>query len=148
MKILIISPGKNHETYVSEGVQEFTSRISRYAPVEWKLIPTGKDAKEEGAAILKAVADKDHVILLDERGKELSSVGLSQFLEKRLNESVQRLVFVIGGAYGVSEEVKTRAQFTWSLSKLVFPHQLVRLLLSEQLYRAFSILRGEKYHHQ
>jgi 23S rRNA (pseudouridine1915-N3)-methyltransferase len=147
MKILIISPGKNHDAYVVSGIEEFTTRISRYAPVEWKLISVGKDVKEEAGHILKAVGEKDFVVLLDERGKELSSVELSQFMEKRFTESTQRIVFVIGGAYGVDEVVKSRANFTWSLSKLVFPHQLVRLILSEQLYRAFSILRGEKYHH-
>jgi 23S rRNA (pseudouridine1915-N3)-methyltransferase len=147
MKILILSTGKSHESFVAEGVQEFTSRIARYAPVEWKLLPTGHDAKEEATSILKALDEKDFVVLLDERGKELSSPELAQFLEKRLNASTQKLVFVIGGAFGVSEEVVTRAHFTWSLSKLVFPHQLVRLILSEQLYRAYTILRGEKYHH-
>jgi 23S rRNA (pseudouridine1915-N3)-methyltransferase len=147
MKILIISIGKNHESFVSEGVNEFTSRIARYAPVEWKLIPNGRDSKEEGTSILKAVVDKDYVVLLDERGKEFSSPELADFVDTRLNASTQKLVFVIGGAYGVSEEVMDRAQTTWSLSSLVFPHQLVRLILAEQLYRAFTILRGEKYHH-
>jgi 23S rRNA (pseudouridine1915-N3)-methyltransferase len=89
----------------------------------------------------------DHLILLDERGKQLSSPGLAQLINQKANQSVSRLVFLIGGAYGVSEEIQSKANFTWSLSQLVFPHMLVRLILAEQLYRACTILRNEKYHH-
>ncbi len=146
MKILIIAVGKK-STDFQDSLLTYESRISHYATFDWNILPHGRDAKEEGTKILDAISEKDFVVLLDELGKELSSVELSNFIEKRLNESTQRLIFIIGGAYGAHESVKTRANFTWSLSKLVFPHELVRLILMEQVYRAFSILKGEKYHH-
>jgi 23S rRNA (pseudouridine1915-N3)-methyltransferase len=104
--------------------------------------------KKEGEMILQTMLKDDYVVLLDERGKQLSSEGFAQFIQSRANESVKNIVFVIGGAYGVSEEVAQRANYKWSLSQLVFPHQLVRLILAEQVYRACSIIRNEKYHHQ
>ncbi len=147
MKMCIIAVGKPATDYQGS-ILEYQSRISRHTPVDWKIIPHGHNAKEESEKILGACSEKDFVVLLDERGKELSSIELSQFVEKRLNEATQRLVFIIGGAYGVDESVQSRANFTWSLSKLIFPHELVRVILAEQIYRAFSILRGEKYHHE
>lgn len=104
--------------------------------------------KEEGEKILKAIPDNSYVVVLDEKGKQMTSPGFSDFLNKRLNESVKNLVFVIGGAYGIGDAVKEKAKFSWSLSELVFPHELVRSILAEQIYRGFSILRGEKYHHE
>jgi 23S rRNA (pseudouridine1915-N3)-methyltransferase len=89
----------------------------------------------------------DYLVALDERGKQISSEGLAEFIMKRGNESVKNLVFLIGGAYGIDEAVMKRANYKWSLSQLVFPHQLVRLILAEQVYRACSINRNEKYHH-
>lgn len=148
MKILFISVGKKHDAAVAEAINDFTGRIQRYAPVEWKIIPSADNTKSEDALILASVNDRDYVVLLDERGKMMSSTDLAQFLDKRLNESVHRLVFIIGGAYGVGEDVRKRAQMSIGLSQLTFPHQLVRLILAEQVYRAFTILRGEKYHHQ
>lgn len=148
MKILFISIGKSHDAAIADGIAEFSARIERYAPLEWRLLANGKNEKEEADAILRVIDEKDYVVVLDERGKELSSPELAQVLEKRLNESSKRLVVVIGGAYGIHDSVKERANFTWSLSKLVFPHQIVRLVLAEQIYRAFTILKGEKYHHQ
>ncbi|MES2216446.1 MAG: 23S rRNA (pseudouridine(1915)-N(3))-methyltransferase RlmH [Patescibacteria group bacterium] len=147
MKILILATGKS-STDFQASLLDYESRISHYTSLDWKIIPHGRNAKEEASAILNAILEKDVVVLLDERGKEWSSVEFSQFIEKRLNESTPRLVFIIGGAYGVDETIKTRANYTWSLSKLVFPHELVRLILIEQIYRAYSILKGEKYHHQ
>ena len=156
MKIHLWSVGKAHETYVRQGVETFTKRISHYYPVEWKIFPIAKNSdltdlnsikKSESALILSALNQDDVLIVLDERGKNLSSTDLADFIQQRANESARNIIFLIGGAYGVHESVLKRSQFTWSLSKLVFPHQLVRLILSEQIYRACTIIRNEKYHH-
>lgn len=154
MKIIIWSVGKSNEAYINEGVEQFTKRIGHYYPLEWQFIMPSKLAepsqikKAEAASILKALTPTDILILLDEKGKMLSSPGLAKLIQQKANQSAQKLVFLIGGAYGVAEEVKTRAQFTWSISELVFPHMLVRLILAEQIYRACSILANEKYHHE
>jgi 23S rRNA (pseudouridine1915-N3)-methyltransferase len=103
--------------------------------------------KSEAALLLQQLQKDDYLVLLDERGKQLSSPELAGFIQQRANESHKRLVFLIGGAFGVDEAIVKRADYTWSLSKLVFPHMLVRLILAEQLYRACTILRNEKYHH-
>jgi 23S rRNA (pseudouridine1915-N3)-methyltransferase len=103
--------------------------------------------KQEAKLILAQINTDDFLVLLDERGKQLSSPQLANFIQQRANESTKTIVFLIGGAFGVEGSVFERANFTWSLSPLVFPHMLVRLILSEQLYRACTILRGEKYHH-
>lgn len=148
--------GKAHESFVKEGTEMFTKRIGNYFPAEWSFIAAPKNAAalepqllkiKEGETILAGIQKEDWLVLLDERGKELSSEGLAKFIEQRTNESVKNIVFLIGGAYGVSDAVMKRADFTWSLSKLVFPHQLVRLILAEQVYRACTIIRNEKYHH-
>jgi len=156
MKIQFWTVGKAHEPYIKTGVEEFTKRISKYYPVEWTIIPLPKNSgmmseadlkKKEGEMILDWLQKEDFLIALDERGKQLSSEGVADFIMKRSNESVKNLVFLIGGAYGIDEAVMKRANFKWSLSQLVFPHQLVRLILAEQIYRACSINRNEKYHH-
>lgn len=156
MKISFWSIGKNHEPYIKQGVEDFTKRISRYFKVDWQIIPVPKNAanlsemdlrKKEGETILEWLNDDDYLITLDERGKQLSSEGLATFLQSRANESRRQLIFLIGGIYGIDKPVLKRADFTWSLSQLVFPHQLVRLILAEQVYRACTILRNEKYHH-
>ncbi len=156
MKLLFLSVGKPHEPYIQMGIKEFTGRVGKYFPVIWQLIPAPKNAasmsesalkKAEGLAILQQLHSDDHLILLDERGLSLSSPGLSQMIQQRGNESCKRLVFLIGGAFGVDETITKRANTIWSLSKLVFPHMLVRLILAEQVYRACSILKNEKYHH-
>src|SRR5690606_17425643 len=136
MKIQFWSVGKAHESYVKQGVDLFTKRISNYYPVEWKLFPIAKNTapgnvaiakKNEADSILAALNPDDVLIVLDERGKTLNSPELAGFIEKRANESARNLIFLIGGAYGVHESILKRSQYTWSLSKLVFPHQLVRL---------------------
>jgi len=156
MKIQCWSIGKNHESYVKEGIEDFTGRLSKYFPVEWSLMPTPKNAgmlsemdlkKKEGETILEWLKKDDYLVVLDERGKSLTSPQLAEFLQARANDSVKTIVFLIGGIYGVDEAVLKRANLQWSLSKLVFPHQMVRLILAEQLYRACTILRNEKYHH-
>ncbi len=154
MKLSIFSVGKNHDLYIKEGVDQFTKRITHYYPIDWQLITPSKltDAiqikKAEATSILKALTTTDVLILLDEKGKMLSSPGLANLMQQKANQSAQRIVFLIGGAYGVDDEIKKRANFTWSLSELVFPHMLVRLILAEQVYRACSILANEKYHHE
>jgi 23S rRNA (pseudouridine1915-N3)-methyltransferase len=157
MKIQLMSVGKNHEPYVKEGVEDFTNRISKYYPVEWMMIVPSKNAgslsekdlkKKEAELILQNLKKDDYLVVLDERGKQWSSEGLAHFIQSRANESTKKLVFLIGGAFGIDEDILKRASCQWSLSPLTFPHQLVRLILAEQLYRACSILRNEKYHHQ
>lgn len=156
MKIQLWSIGKIHEAYVKIGIEDFTKRIEKYFPVEWILIPTPKNAgmlsepdlkKREGETILQWLQPDDYLVLLDEKGKQFSSEQIAELLQTRANERTKKLVFLVGGIYGVDETVFKRANLQWSLSKLVFPHQLVRLILAEQLYRACSILRNEKYHH-
>ena len=156
MKFQFWTVGKNHEPFVKEGIDLFTKRISNYYPVEWNIISSPKNAgslsetdlkKKEGEIITAIWQKEDYLVLLEENGKQLSSEELANFIQARANESKKNIVFLIGGAFGVSDEVKKRANFQWSLSKLVFPHQLVRLILAEQIYRACSINRNEKYHH-
>lgn len=150
MKISIITVGKKHDPELAGAIEEFSARLSKYHLLEWKVVPSDggeRSTLEEGRAILSAVSDKDYVVALDEGGAQLSSEELADFLQKRLNGSVQRLVFIIGGAYGLHEDVLSRAQAVISLSRLTFPHMLVRLILVEQLYRACTILQGSKYHH-
>ena len=153
MKISIWSVGKNHEAYIKDGVAEFTKRINHYYPIDWLIIAPSKATqpaaikKEEAQNIMKPMASTDVLILLDETGKMLNSPGLAQLIQQKANQSTQKIIFLIGGAYGVSDDIKKRANHTWSLSQLVFPHMLVRLILTEQIYRACSILANEKYHH-
>jgi 23S rRNA (pseudouridine1915-N3)-methyltransferase len=157
MKLSIWTIGKQHESYIKEGVNDFTKRIGRYFPLEWNIIPVPKNAamlsemdlkKREGEMILEWLKEDDYLITLDEHGKEFTSEGLANMLQTRANESTKNLVFLIGGAFGIDDAVFKRAKLKWSLSKLTFPHQLVRLILSEQIYRACTILRNEKYHHR
>jgi 23S rRNA (pseudouridine1915-N3)-methyltransferase len=157
MKIQFWSIGKNNEPYVKQGIEDFTQRISKYFPVEWNIIPVPKNAgmmsemdlkKKEGETILAWLKKDDYMVALDERGKEMSSEKLAEFIQARANESIKTIVFIIGGAFGLDEAVLKKANYTWSLSWLTFPHQLVRLILAEQVYRACTIIRNEKYHHK
>ena len=156
MRISLWAIGKNHEAYIKEGTDTFTKRLNHYFKTEWALLPVPKQSamlsemdirKKEAALLLDWIKPEDYLVLLDEKGKEFSSPELANFLQKRANEGNKKIVFLIGGAYGVDPIIKKRANFIWSLSKLVFPHQLVRLILAEQLYRAATILKNEKYHH-
>ena len=157
MNIQFWSIGKNHEPYIKAGVEEFTHRISRYFKIKWTIIPAPKNAgmlsemdlkKKEGDMLLGMLDKNDWLVALDERGRQLDSEGLATFIQARATNSVKNLVFLIGGAYGIDEDLLKRANYTWSLSALTFPHQLVRLLLAEQVYRACTILKNEKYHHK
>ncbi|MFI5151741.1 MAG: 23S rRNA (pseudouridine(1915)-N(3))-methyltransferase RlmH [Chitinophagales bacterium] len=157
MKIQLWSIGKANEPYVKTGVEEFSARISKYFPVEWTILPTPKNAgmlsamdlkKKEGDTILEWLGEEDWLVALDERGKTMNSEGLAKCLDTRMNKSTKKIIFLIGGAFGLDMRVLDKANFIWSLSTLTFPHQLVRLILAEQLYRACTILRNEKYHHR
>lgn len=156
MKIEFWSIGKAHEKCLKEAIEKYTSRIQKYCPIKWEIIPVPKNAammseldlkRIEGKMILDWL-DKDTILVaLDEYGKEMSSIQLSAFITQKGNMGTKKLVFLIGGAFGLDESVLKRADHTWSLSKLTYPHQLVRLLLAEQIYRAYTIIKNEKYHH-
>lgn len=157
MKISFWSIGKKNEPYVNAGVEEFTNRISKYFKTQWYIIPLPKNAgmlsemdlkKKEAEIISERLGKDDYLVALDEHGNQLTSEGLATFISKRANESTKNLVFLIGGIYGLDSSIIKRANYTWSLSELTFPHQLVRLILAEQVYRACTILKNEKYHHK
>ncbi len=156
MKLIILFVGKTDKGYLPEAVDIYVDRLKHYANVEVRVIPELKNAKSlsegqqkerEGELILQA-ADESELWLLDERGKELSSEEFSLFLEKKMQGSAKALTFVVGGAYGFSEEVYRCAAGQLSLSRMTFSHQMVRLFFAEQLYRAFTIMKGEPYHHK
>ena len=150
MKIIAI--GKKHEKWVLNGIELFEKRLKKPFNLSWDILPHSsfseeKAREEETQRILAKIKPSDFVILLDERGKNISSPELAKMLSNGFVNS-QNFVIVIGGAFGVSEELRQRANFVWSLSKLVFPHQIVRLILVEQIYRAQEISSGGKYHHE
>lgn len=150
MKLHIITIGKRHEAWVKPGVFRFLERLRPPFAAEMIILPHAAAQQptapqDESARILARLRPDDFVVLLDERGQELSSPELSQLITSHTR---QQIVFVIGGAYGVTEELRQRANIVWSLSRLVFPHQLVRLILAEQLYRAQEIAKGSHYHHE
>lgn len=156
MKIKLIAIGKTDEAYLEEGIDKYLKRLKHYLPVEVIIIPnikqggkfTADNLKEaEGKLILQKVQDGDHLVLLDEKGKTFTSTEYANFLQKKLNSVSSNLIFVIGGAFGFSPAVYQRANEQISLSKMTFSHQMIRLFFVEQLYRGFTILRGEKYHH-
>jgi 23S rRNA (pseudouridine1915-N3)-methyltransferase len=156
MKISIWAIGKNHEPYVRPGVVEFTARIEKYFKVEWNIIPVPKNAgmlsemdlrKKEAETVFEWLRDTDYLVALDEHGKQFTSPGFAKFIQARGNASIRNLVFLIGGAYGLDPSLLKKANHVMGLSALTFPHQLVRLVLAEQIYRACTILRNEKYHH-
>src|ERR1700749_155734 len=143
MKILLWSVGKESDAYIKTGVDDFTQRITRYFPAGWRLIPGVKNAatmaqadlkKKEAEIILGLITKDGYLVALDERGKQMGSENLAHFIQTRANSSHKNLIFLIGGVYGLDESVLTRADHRWSLSQLTLPHQLVRLVLAEQLY--------------
>jgi len=148
--------GKTTEHWLQEGIDEYTKRLKHYLPFSIEMIPTPKNlpkqdvAKQkemEGDAILSCIAPLDEVYLLDERGLAYSSEGLAGFLQKKMSAGVKNLVLVTGGPFGFSEKMYQRATGLISFSQLTFSHQIIRLLVCEQIYRAFTIIRGESYHH-
>ncbi|MCE9628436.1 MAG: 23S rRNA (pseudouridine(1915)-N(3))-methyltransferase RlmH [Candidatus Vogelbacteria bacterium] len=146
MKILIITIGKKHDDIIREGIEQYTKRIKNYSQIDWKIIPTS-DPKTEGSKILSILAPGDFCILLDDEGINYSSEKLAELVNERMGSSDKRLVFIIGGAYGFDKKVKEKGQIVWSLGKLTFPHQIVRLIVAEQVYRSLTIIKGEGYHH-
>lgn len=149
--IRILAIGKKHEDWVRAGIERYEKRLKKPFDTEWVLLAHsalgGLMARQnESEAILSRLDEQDYVVLLDEIGTSIDSPGLADRLEAATVKS-RRIVVIIGGAYGVDETVRKRANFIWSLSPLVFPHQLVRLILAEQLYRAQEIIAGHPYHH-
>jgi 23S rRNA (pseudouridine1915-N3)-methyltransferase len=157
MKIAFMQIGKTTDSNVSELVDLYSKRIKKYISFEVITIPELKNTKnmpvqeqqvKEAAKIIQSVSDDDYVVLLDERGKEYRTIEFSSFLEKAFLLPKKRIIFIIGGPWGFSEAVYARADQKISLSKMTFSHQMVRLLFLEQLYRVFTIIRGEPYHHE
>ena len=155
MRITLIQSGKTRDRFIEEGVEAFRKRMVRYAPFSIDTVPDLKNSRnmtmkqvqvQEGKMILKRIKHGDYVILLDERGTEFTSILFAEHLNS-LEGKVNQLLFVIGGPYGFSEDVYRRGNEKLSLSRLTFSHQLVRVLFMEQIYRAFTILKGEPYHH-
>lgn len=151
MPIRILAVGKKHESWVSEGIERYEKRLKKPFLCDWVFLPhsarEGLAARQdESERLLSRLADSEYVILLDERGKLVDSPGLSRLLLTPLEASIS-VTIIIGGAYGVDDTIHQRANVVWSLSPLVFPHQLVRLVLIEQLYRAQEIAAGNPYHH-
>ena len=157
MQIDLIVVGKTDMREVESLVEMYAKRINFYCKFSITTLPDVKNTKSlsikqqsnaEGDAILRQVSDGDYVMLLDERGEEFRSLDFAQWLQKRLNSGIRRLVLVIGGPYGFSEEVYARANGKLSLSRMTFSHQIVRAIFTEQLYRAFAILNNDPYHHE
>jgi 23S rRNA (pseudouridine1915-N3)-methyltransferase len=157
MNIKLIAIGKTDNKNLNALIEEYTKRLGFYIKFDLEVIPDIKNAKnlseseqkiKEGQLILGKLAPTDQLILLDENGKEYTSVGFSDFLQKKMNSGIKTLVFVIGGPYGFSEEVYQKAQGKVALSQMTFSHQMVRLFVIEQIYRGFTILNNEPYHHQ
>ena len=148
MKIVCMSVGKERDDITADVIKHFETRILRYLPLEWQFIPHDSTKEKEGEKILSFLKKEDYVVLLDEKGRDIKSEALAELIENRMVDSVRRMVFIIGGAYGVSKGIEERANYTWKLSSLVFPHMLVRVILVEQIYRAMTIIKGEKYHHE
>ena len=157
MKIQLVVAGKTNQRFVQQGLDEFCSRLAHYYPFDLQVIPDIKNTKnlspeqqkeKEGELILKSFQPSDCIVLLDEQGTEFTSVKFAEYIEKKAHTGLKRLVFVIGGAYGFSSAVYEAAHEKIALSKMTFPHQLIRLIFIEQLYRAMTILQNEPYHHQ
>ncbi|MFC4739583.1 23S rRNA (pseudouridine(1915)-N(3))-methyltransferase RlmH [Flavobacterium ponti] len=157
MNIKLIAIGKTDNKNLQTLIEEYTKRLSFYIKFDLEIIPDIKNVKnlseaqqkeKEGELILSKISATDNLILLDENGKTFSSIGFSEFLQKKMNAGIKTLVFVIGGPYGFSETVYQKANGKVSLSEMTFSHQMVRLFVIEQLYRGFTILKNEPYHHQ
>ena len=148
MKLVVLATGKPKDKYIEHCSRMFVERIPKgLVEIEYAAAAKDGNIEKEGVSILKRLRERDTVILLDEHGKMYDSVEFSGYISKSLGIIEGRLVFVIGGAYGLSQDVKKRADGTLSLSKMTMPHELCLLFLSEQLYRAFSIIEGTDYHH-
>lgn len=157
MKITLFAIGKTDAKYFVDAVQEYKARLEHYIPFELQVVPDVKNTKnlsvdqqkeKEGELILKSLQAGDFLVLLDERGKEFTSLQFASYVERKTHTVAKRLVFVIGGPYGFSQAVYEKASEKISLSKMTFSHQMIRLVFVEQLYRAMTILNNEPYHHE
>ena len=157
MKIVLFVIGKTNEQYLIEGISKYQKRLQHYTQFEISEIPNIKNTKnfsnvelmrKEGELILKQLQSSDHLVLLDDKGKDSSSIKFSKKLQEWMLSGKKRLVFVVGGAYGLSDEVYQRGNEKLSLSKMTFSHQMVRLFFIEQIYRGYTILNNEPYHHE
>lgn len=157
MKIGLLVIGKTDAGYLNEGINEYIKRLQHYIPFELQIIPDIKNTKhltadqqkeKEGELIQKHIQSADYIVLLDERGKEYSSMQFASYIEKKTHTVPKRLVFIIGGPYGFSETIYKLAKEKISLSKMTLSHQMIRLFMVEQLYRAMTILNNEPYHHE
>lgn len=157
MEITLIAIGKTNAKYLIEGLDEYTRRLKHYITYNINILPDIKNTKNlteeqqketEGKLILNALKPGDFLVLLDERGKEFSSMQLSDYLQRKMNSGLRRLVFVVGGPYGFSKDIYNKADEKLSLSKMTFSHEMIRLFFTEQIYRAMTIIRGEPYHHE
>jgi 23S rRNA (pseudouridine1915-N3)-methyltransferase len=157
MKIALLQIGKTTERYLTEGIGVFEGRMRKYVAFEIFTIPEIRNTRNmtatelktrEGEKILQFFKNDDYIVILDDKGKEFSTIEFSSWIENTLMLQKKRLVFIIGGAWGFSDEVYQKADILLSLSRLTFSHQMVRLLFLEQLYRAFTVIKGEPYHHE
>ncbi len=153
MKLELVVVGKTTQKWIMTGFDDYVGRLAHYLPCTVREVPAAgamvpqKAMEKEGKAILEKIGARDWVVLLDERGDEWTSVQLADFLSKRMNQGVGNLVFVTGGAFGVSPEVRERANQVLSASRFTFTHQMIRVIIAEQLYRAMTIIKNESYHH-
>lgn len=157
MKLILIVVGRTVEEYLQTGIDDYVGRIGHFAPFGIEVIPELKNTRnidsktqkqQEGALILKQFQPGDYIVLLDDKGTQFTSPGMAQWLDNRMAAGYKRIVFVVGGPYGFSQEVYAAAHAKLSLSNMTFSHQMVRLIFVEQLYRSFTILRGLPYHHE
>ena len=157
MKIILLSVGKTDQDSIAQLIEEYRKRTNFYISFDTEIVPDVKNTKnlserelktKESVFLLKALHPSDYVVLLDDKGRQFSSVEFAQFIEKKTHSVPKRLVFVVGGPYGFSDEMYARANEKVSLSRMTFTHQMVRLVFAEQLYRAMTIMRGEAYHHE
>lgn len=157
MKIKLIAIGKTDNKHLLHLISDYEKRLNHYIKFEFKVLPDIKNAKnlsenqqkeKEGALLLKELTQSDQLILLDEKGHDFRSIEFSRFLQKKMNSGIKQLVFAVGGPYGFSDTLYQKAQGKASLSKMTFSHQMIRLFIVEQLYRAFTILKNEPYHHE
>ncbi len=156
MKITLLAIGKTGTKYLQEGIEQYNKRIGHYVPFEFKILPdvkttksltTEKQKEMEGDIFMSAIQTGDVVVLLDERGKEMTSREFANYLDKKMVTVAKNLIFIIGGPYGFSKAMYDRANEKLSLSKMTFSHEMIRLFFIEQIYRAMTILKGEPYHH-
>ena len=157
MKVVLISIGKTNEKYLNEGISTYIKRLKHYIPFEMIDIPNLKKTsnfskseliKKEGDLILKNIQNTDYLVLLDVKGKEYNSLNFSQKIQRWMLTGKKKIIFAVGGAYGFSKDVYDRSDEQLSLSKMTFSHQMIRLFFLEQLYRGYSILNNEPYHHE